>query len=77
MMYRPDAKDVLTITHVVAPTSNQPHSQNWTPDWNKLIARCRRGMREDAKARLAVFDHPRDTIDKRSFWRPSSALAMR
>jgi hypothetical protein len=32
MMYGPNPKDVLTL--VVAPTSNQRHSQNWTPDWS-------------------------------------------
>jgi pyruvate formate-lyase/glycerol dehydratase family glycyl radical enzyme len=67
MMYGPDPKDVLTMTLVVAPTSNQRHSQNWTPDWNKLITRGCKGIREDAQARLAALDHPRDIIHKKPF----------
>lgn len=52
MMYGPNPKDVLTMTCVVAGTSNQRHSQNWTPDWIKLIARGCKGIRAEAQAKL-------------------------
>lgn len=67
MMYGPDPKDVLTMTLVVAPTSNQRHSQNWTPDWAKLIRGGVKAIREEARTKLEALDHPRDTIHKKPF----------
>ncbi|MCK1443681.1 glycyl radical protein [Bradyrhizobium sp. 48] len=67
MMYGPNPKDILTMTCVVVATSNQRHSQNWTPDWNKLLTLGCKGIREQAKARLAALDHPRDAIHKEPF----------
>ena len=67
MMYGPNPKDVLTMTCVVAGTSNQRHSQNWTPDWIKLIARGCKGIRAEAQAKLDALDHPRDMIHKKPF----------
>lgn len=67
MMYGPNPKDILTMTCVVAGTSNQRHSQNWTPDWNKLITRGCKGIRAEAQEKLAALDHPRDTIHKKPF----------
>ena len=52
------------MTLVVAPNSNQRHSQNWTPDWEKLITRGVTGIREEAKTAL---EHLRDTIYKKPF----------
>jgi pyruvate formate-lyase/glycerol dehydratase family glycyl radical enzyme len=67
MMLGPNPKDILTMTCVVVPTSNQRHSQNWTPDWNKLITRGCKGIREEAQAKLAALDHPRDIVHKKPF----------
>jgi len=67
MMYGPNPKDILTMTCVVVGTSNQRHSQNWTPDWSKLVTRGCRGIREEAQAKLSALDHPRDMIHKKPF----------
>lgn len=37
------------------------------PDWAKLIKRCCKGIREEAQAKLAALDHPRDIIHKTPF----------
>lgn len=67
LMYGPDPTDILTMTCVVVGTSNQRHSQNWTPDWEKLIKRGCKGIRAEARARLAALEHPHDLIDKKPF----------
>ncbi len=67
LLYGPDPKDILTMTCVVAATSNQRHSQNWTPDWSKLVTRGCKGIRDEAQAKLEALDHPRDIIHKKPF----------
>lgn len=67
LMYGPNPKDILTMTCVVVGTSNQRHSQNWTPDWNKLITRGCKGIREEAQTKLDALEHPRDLIYKKPF----------
>ena len=44
------------------------HSQNWVTDWGKLITRGCKGIREDAQARLAALEHPRDLVRKKPFY---------
>jgi len=48
-------------------TSIMRHSQNWTPDWNKLLTRGVKGIREEAQAKLAALSNPRDLVHKRPF----------
>jgi len=34
------------------------HSQNWTPDFNKILTRGVKGIREEAQAKLAALSEP-------------------
>ena len=67
MMFGPDPKNTVMMTVVVLGTSTMRHSQNWTPDWNKLLTRGVKGMREEAQAKLAALSDPRDLVYKRPF----------
>ena len=67
MMYGPDPKNTIMMTAVVLGTSVMRHSQNWTPDWNKLLTRGVKGIREEAQAKLAALSNPRDLVHKRPF----------
>ena len=67
MMYGPDPKNTIMMTAVVLATSTMRHSQNWTPDWNKLLTRGVKGIREEAQAKLAALSNPYDLVHKRPF----------
>lgn len=63
----PDPKNLLLYTCVVISTSPMRHSQNWTPDFTKIITRGVKGIREEAQAKLAAMTDPRDVIEKKPF----------
>jgi formate C-acetyltransferase len=64
--FGPDSTNIRVIqTFVVLSSSTMRHSQNWVIDWGKLIARGCKGIWEEAKARLAALDRPRDIVHKR------------
>jgi pyruvate formate-lyase/glycerol dehydratase family glycyl radical enzyme len=67
MMYGPDPKNTLMMTVVVMATSTMRHSQNWTPDFNKILTRGVKGIREEAQAKLAALSEPRDIVYKKPF----------
>jgi pyruvate formate-lyase/glycerol dehydratase family glycyl radical enzyme len=67
MMYGPDPKNTLMMTVVVMATSTMRHSQNWTPDFNKILRRGVKGIREEAQAKLAALSEPRDIVYKKPF----------
>lgn len=67
MMYGPDSKNLIMMTIVVVGTSMLRHSQNWTPDYNKLLTRGVKGIRAEAQAKLAALTDARDTLYKRPF----------
>jgi formate C-acetyltransferase len=67
--FGPDPKNIGVMqTFVVLSTSTMRHSQDWVIDWGKLIARGCKGIREEAQARLAALEHPRDLTHKRPFY---------
>jgi formate C-acetyltransferase len=63
----PDKKNILLLTCVVTATSPMRHSQNWTPDFTKILKRGVKGIREEAQAKLAALSEPRDIVHKRPF----------
>jgi len=67
IVYGPDQKNVLMPTLVIATTSIMRHSQNWTPDFTKILKRGVKGIREEAVAKLAEFSAPHDAIYKKPF----------
>ena len=67
MLTGPDPKNTLLWTCVVMATSPMRHSQNWTPDFTKILTRGVKGVREEAQAKLASLTEPRDIIYKKPF----------
>ena len=55
-------------TFVIINTSTMRHSQNWVIDFGKMLTRGCKGMREEAQARLAALEHPRDLAFKKPFY---------
>ncbi|HTY85826.1 MAG TPA: pyruvate formate lyase family protein [Candidatus Acidoferrum sp.] len=63
----PDPKNTLLYTCVVVSTSPMRHSQNWTPDFKKILQRGVKGICEEAQAKLAALTEPRDVVYKKAF----------
>ena len=55
-------------TFVIVSTSTMRHSQNWVLDFEKMLKRGCKGMREEAQARLAALEDPRDLAFKKPFY---------
>ena len=58
----------IAQTFVVLSTSSMRHSQNWVPDFAKIINRGCKGIREEAQAKLNALEHPRDLAHKKPFY---------
>lgn len=67
MLYGPNPANKIMMTVVVFASSPMRHSQNWTPDWNKILTRGVKGIREEAKTKLAALTDPRDLVYKKPF----------
>jgi len=67
MIYGADPKNTILWTVVVFASSAMRHSQNWTPDFNKLLTRGVKSIREEARTKLAALSEPRDLVYKRPF----------
>ncbi len=67
MMYGPDPNNLIMMTVVVMATSTARHSQNWTPDFPKILNRGVKGIREEAQAKLADLSEPCDLVTKKPF----------
>lgn len=67
MLMGPDPKNIIMYTCVVLATSPMRHSQNWTPDFAKILTRGVKGIREEARAKLAALTEPRDFVYKKPF----------
>lgn len=67
LVYGPDPNNNIMMTVVVIASSTARHSQNWTPDFNKILTRGVKGIREEAKAKLAAIDKPVDLVNKKPF----------
>ena len=64
VQYGPDRNNTIMSTVVVMGTSTIRHSQNWTPDFNKILTRGVKGIREEAQAKLAALSNPSDIVKK-------------
>ncbi|MCK9227599.1 MAG: hypothetical protein M0P30_07390 [Syntrophorhabdaceae bacterium] len=67
MMYGPDPNNLIMMTVVVFATSPMRHSQNWTPDFSKILTRGVKGIRGEAQGKLAALSEPRDIVYKKPF----------
>jgi formate C-acetyltransferase len=67
MIYGPDPGNTIMWTCVVFASSAMRHSQNWTPDFSKILNRGVKGIREEAQAKLAALSDPRDIAYKKPF----------
>jgi formate C-acetyltransferase len=67
ILYGPDPKNTVMMTCVLVTTSIMRHSQNWTPDFTKILTRGVKGIREEAMAKLAALSNPRDFVYKKPF----------
>ena len=67
MLYGPDPNNLIMMTLVVFASSSMRHSQNWTPDFSKILTRGVKGIREEAQAKLAALSEPRDIVYKKPF----------
>jgi len=61
MIYGPDPYRVML------PTSIMRHSQNWTPDFSKILKRGVKSIREEAQSKLTALSEPRDAVYKKPF----------
>jgi formate C-acetyltransferase len=55
-------------TFVIVSSSTMRHSQNWVIDFGKMLTRGCKGMREEARERLAALEHPRDLAFRKPFY---------
>ncbi len=67
MLLGPDPKNTIMYSCVVLATSPMRHSQNWTPDFRKILTRGVKGIREEAQAKLAALKPGRDIVTKKPF----------
>lgn len=67
VLYGPDPKNTIMMTLVAFATSTMRHSQNWTPDFTKILTRGVKGIREEARSKLTELSDPRDIVRKKPF----------
>jgi formate C-acetyltransferase len=67
LLYGPDRANMTMMTVVAFATSTMRHSQNWTPDFSKILRLGVRGIRNEARAKLAALSEPRDMVYKKPF----------
>src|SRR5512142_1815794 len=64
-----DPENVGTkFSFVMISTSTMRHSQNWVPDFEKMLKRGCKGLREEAQTRLDALEDPRDLAFKKPFY---------
>jgi pyruvate formate-lyase/glycerol dehydratase family glycyl radical enzyme len=66
-IFGPDPRNTILWTAVLVGTSTMRHSQNWTPDFSKILIRGVKGIREEARAKLEALTNPSDLVHKRPF----------
>jgi isethionate sulfite-lyase len=67
LIFGPDRNNISQQTGMVLCTGVWRHSQNWVHDYAKLLQRGCKGLREEARAKLAALEHPYDLVHKRPF----------
>src|SRR5512137_1867225 len=69
MSFGSDPNNVgVSQTFVIVQSSTMRSSQNWVIDFGKMLTRGCKGMREEAQARLAALEHPRDLAYRGPFY---------
>src|SRR5512137_1116181 len=69
MSFGSDPNNVgVSQTFVIVSSSTMRSSQNWVIDFGKMLTRGCKGMREEAQARLAALEHPRDLAFRKPFY---------
>jgi formate C-acetyltransferase len=64
-----DPENVGTkFSFVIISTSTMRHSQNWVIDYEKMLTRGCKGLREEAQRRLDALEDPRDLAFKKPFY---------
>src|SRR5512135_1754900 len=64
-----DPENVGTkFSFVIISTSTMRHSQNWVPDFEKMLTRGCKGLREEAQAKLSALEDPRDLAFRKPFY---------
>lgn len=63
----PDRDNLVLYTCVVIATSPMRHSQNWTPDFTKILTRGVASIRAEAEAKRAALADPLDLVTKKPF----------
>ncbi|HEY9689462.1 MAG TPA: pyruvate formate lyase family protein, partial [Coleofasciculaceae cyanobacterium] len=64
-----DPENVGTkFSFVIISTSTMRHSQIWVVDFEKILTRGCKGLREEAQERLAALEDPRDLAFKKPFY---------
>jgi pyruvate formate-lyase/glycerol dehydratase family glycyl radical enzyme len=66
MLFGPEPTNSLRWTCVVMATSLIRHSQNWTPDFSKILTRGVKGIREEAQAKMSTLSEP-GLVEKKAF----------
>lgn len=67
ILFGPDKSNTLLMLGVLMATSTARHSQNWTIDYEKLLVRGVKGIREEAQAKLAALTTAHDVAVKKPF----------
>ncbi len=67
VMYGPDRNNTIMATAIVLGSSTMRHSQNWTSDWNKILTKGVKGIKEEAQEKLKKLSNPSDISKKGPF----------
>ena len=68
MMYGPDRSNLTVSTLFIMPRVSTTQSMAWTVDYEKLMKRGVKGIREEARVRLAALTDPMDLHTKKPFY---------
>jgi formate C-acetyltransferase len=67
IIFGPDRNNYGASTGLVMCTAVWRHSQNWAHDFAKILTRGCKGIRDEARAKLAALEHPYDVVQKKPF----------
>lgn len=67
LIYGPDPNNISVQTGMLMCTGAWRHSQNWAHDFGKILTRGCKGIRDEARAKLAALEHPYDVVQKMPF----------
>ncbi len=67
LIFGPDPNNKSGQTGMLMCTAVWRHSQNWAHDFGKILTRGCKGIRDEARAKLAGLEHPYDLAQKTPF----------